>query len=279
MKIKVMIVDDQVILSEGIRSVIASSGDIDVIFTATVDDVTETVGASFIPRRTGTYKINYVATDYLGRTAKASYNLTVTASEHPIFGDTPTLPVAYISGTKYVIPALYADDYSSGEAKKVAATVKVTDGNGEKIYNAGEVFTPNAGEDNSLTLEFAAGGPPVTYTVPCVSVRAANKLLAAENYFTATDVVITKDDTGIILTTNGERGEAAFINSVLAETFNAELMFSNSDNVSEISVTLTDSQDKNVSATARLVRDGSSTRLITSGKNIYGKELEYDKRH
>ena len=244
------------------------SGDIDVIFTATVDDVTETVGASFIPRRTGTYKISYVATDYLGRTAKASYNLTVTASEHPIFGDTPTLPVAYISGTQYVIPALYADDYSSGEAKKVAATVKVTDGNGEKIYNAGEVFTPNAGEDNSLTLEFAAGGPPVTYIVPCVSVRAANKLLAAENYFTATDVVITKDDTGIILTTNGERGEAAFINSVLAETFNAELMFSNSDNVSEISVTLTDSQDKNVSATARLVRDGSSTRLITSGKNV-----------
>ena len=34
MKIKVMIVDDQVILSEGIRSVIASSGDIDVIAVA-----------------------------------------------------------------------------------------------------------------------------------------------------------------------------------------------------------------------------------------------------
>lgn len=34
MKIKVMIVDDQVILSEGIRSVLASSGDLDVIAVA-----------------------------------------------------------------------------------------------------------------------------------------------------------------------------------------------------------------------------------------------------
>lgn len=34
MKIKVMIVDDQVILSEGIRSVLASSDELDVIATA-----------------------------------------------------------------------------------------------------------------------------------------------------------------------------------------------------------------------------------------------------
>ena len=34
MKIKVMIVDDQAILSEGIRSVLASSDELDVIATA-----------------------------------------------------------------------------------------------------------------------------------------------------------------------------------------------------------------------------------------------------
>ena len=241
------------------------SGDIDVTLTATIGGVTETVGASFIPRKTGTYKIEYVATDYLGRTATASYDLTVTASGTPIFGDTPTLPVAYISGTKYVIPALYADDYGSGEAKKVAATVKVTDGNGEKNYNAGETFTPSAGESNSLTLEFTAGGASVTYTVPCVNVRAANKLLAAENYFVANGATVTKDDSGIIVTEEGKRGEAAFVNSVLSETFDAELSFPNLATLTEVDVTLTDSADKNVSATARLVRDGRNTRIITSG--------------
>lgn len=241
------------------------SGDIDVTVTATVGGVTETVGASFIPRRTGIYKINYVATDYLGRIATASYDLSVTASGTPIFGDTPVLPVAYISGSKYVIPALYADDYSGGEAKKVAATVKITDGNGSKTYNAGETFTPTAGENSLLTLEFAAGGASVTYTVPCVNVRAANKLLAAENYFVTDGLTVTKDDTGVIVTADGERGEASFINSVLAETFDAELTFPNLATLTEVDVTLTDAIDKNVSATARLVRDGNNTRIITSG--------------
>ena len=244
------------------------SGDIDVTFTATVGGVTETVGASFIPRRTGIYKINYVATDYLGRTATASYDLSVTASGTPIFGDTPTLPVAYISGTKYAIPALYADDYSSGEAKKVAATVKVTDGNGEKTYNAGETFTPNAGESGILTLEFAAGGATATYSVPCVNVKSANKLLAAENYFVANGSTVAKDDTGVTVTADGERGEASFINSVLAETFDAELTFPNLATLTEVDVTLTDALDKNVSATARLVRDGNNTRIITSGGEV-----------
>lgn len=244
------------------------SGDIDVTVTATVGGVTETVDASFIPKRTGIYKINYVATDYLGRTATASYDLSVTASGTPIFGDTPVLPVAYISGGKYVIPTLYADDYSGGEAKKVAATVKVTDGNGAKTYNAGETFTPIADANGLLTLEFAASGATVTYTVPCVNVRATNKLLAIENYFVTDGSVVTKDDTGVIVTADGERGEAAFINSVLAETFDAELAFQNFATLTEVDVTLTDSIDKNVSATVRLVRDGNNTRIITSGGEV-----------
>lgn len=241
------------------------SGNVSVTVTATVGGVTETVNDSFIPRRTGTYKINYVATDYLGRTATTSYDLIVSASDRPIFGDVPILPVAYISGTKYVIPTLYADDYSSGEAKKVAATVKVNDGNGEKSYNAGETFTPIANESGSLTLEFAAGDATVIYTVPCVNVRAANKLLAAENYFVADGSTVTKDDTGVIVTADGERGEAAFINSVLAETFDAELTFPNLATLTEVDVTLTDAFDKTVSATVRIVRDGNNTRIITSG--------------
>ena len=50
--------------------------------------------------------------------------------------------MAFISGSGYTLPELYADDYAGGKHKTVLADVKVKDANGEKIYKAGSRFIP-----------------------------------------------------------------------------------------------------------------------------------------
>ncbi len=242
------------------------SGKVNVAVMASVGGSEQVVYGAFTPKKTGNYTITYTATDYIGRTATASYTLAVTASDKPIFAEKPLLPAGYISGTKYVVPTLYADDYASGEAKRVAATVKVTDGNGEKTYNAGERFTPIAPTNETLTLEFIAGGASVVYTVPCVNTKNEKRMLAAEKFFLPENASVSKDDNGVTITANDESGKVTFINDVLAESFDLEFaIVKSAPEFNRLTVTLTDSLDSSIAATVALVRDNEYTRVITSG--------------
>ena len=68
------------------------------------DGSTQPITNTFIPDRSGNWRINYVATDYLGREVTASYIVAVSAHTEPIVQSTVSLPAGLIDGFTYNFP-------------------------------------------------------------------------------------------------------------------------------------------------------------------------------
>ena len=79
-------------------------------------------------------------------------------------------PQLFISAQAYTIPAVYANDYRSGELNRGLCDVEVRDANGTKTYKSGATFSPTvnqSGDKVSLTFKFA-GVSLKTIEIPTV---------------------------------------------------------------------------------------------------------------
>ena len=244
---------------------------------------TDISGDGFEPQKSGTYTIEYTATDYLDRTVTASYRLDVQNATEMKLKGAYTFPKALVAGLEYTIPACYAYDYTSGSLVNREMSLYITDKNGERKAE-NNTFIPNVNANgDTVKLSFKVDGYTLALEqdVP-VALAYVDEKLEMENYFLSKDVTAVAGGKGIAITAQAENASWLFANKLLAYDFNLELGANiEKSNFSALAITLTDSEDSNVSLTAKLryVKGGNTTlifgeneRVLSYGFKDYGNE-------
>lgn len=162
------------------------------------------INGGFRPETEGEYTVEFVATDYIGKTQSATLTVDATRGEKPIFVYSVNLPPVYINGGRYILPELYASDYTSGSLKHTLCDVKVVDANGEKIYKAGSDYIPavnNNGDFVEITYYSGSAVYPA-FNVPVIIGRTDNTVYMS-NYIYGKDIMVTTRDENNALYTTG----------------------------------------------------------------------------
>ena len=185
-------------------TVSGGSGKINIETAVIFDGERTVINGGFRPETEGEYTIEFVATDYIGKTQSATLTIDATRGEKPMFVDGVNLPPVYINGGKYILPELYANDYTSGNLKRVLCDVKVVDANGEKIYKAGNEYVPavaNNGDIAEITYYSGSAVYPA-FHVPVIIGRTDNTVHMS-NYIYGKDITVTTRDENNALYTTG----------------------------------------------------------------------------
>lgn len=241
----------------------SKSGDADVVITAVLGNETFTVGKDgFRPEKEGTYRITYTATDYIGQTGTASYDITVNMGDKPVFITEPVLPKMLVEGCDYTIPEANAIDYRNGSPVSKKATVTVTDKNGTRTVTDGKINVAVADNLDIATVVYECEGASLTYNLPVIKAMIEENgrpRLHIENYLSGSGFTTEKTDDGLILTATDANGGFTFGNRLVAENCAIELKgMAGTSNFDAIAVTFSDAEDDSKAVTARLIR--------TSGK-------------
>ena len=227
---------------------------------------------SFIAEKEGAWSIVYVATDAVGQTATVSYNFTGVKGNKPIFVEQPILPPVYISGSSYLVPTAYANDYTTGEIVKQLATVRVTDANGTKTYRAGESFIPTVVNDKeNITLEFISGESILTKQIPVVLVwvNDGRPRLYMERYLYGENFTVEKHTTDITVEAKSANANWTFANALIAEGFTSRIDAEpTADNFNGLKFTFRDSLDKTSVLEFSILKYGKLSKLCVNDKEI-----------
>ena len=247
------------------------SGNATVAVTATMDGETISVtGGSFRPEKAGTYRITFTATDYIGQTGTASYDLTANMGDKPVFVTAPVLPKMLVEGCDYTLPEATAIDYRSGSPVGKKATVTVTDKNGTRAAVGGKI---NVAADNNLdtaTVVYECEGASLTYELPIIKAMIEENgrpRLHAENYLVGSGFTTEKTDDSFILTATENNGGFTFGNRLVAENSAIELRgVAAASNFDAIEVTFADAEDEGKAVTARLIRTTGKADVTLCGQ-------------
>lgn len=233
----------------------------------------------FRPENAGEYTVEYTATDYIGKTATVSFKFNATAGDKPVFIDGVTLPPVYISGGKYALPVLYANDYSSGRLNRVLCDVKVSDANGVKTYRAGDEFAPTVDSSgDKIEITYVAGNAEYdTISVPVIIGKNGNSVLMS-NYIYGEDIIAdVRDDngdlysSGIAVTPKAGKNKAGwtFANAQVAEGVSFALTtIAGKSDFDKFGFTFVDYADGNRSVTITVEVKARAV-VVTHGGNSY----------
>ncbi|MBQ9782590.1 MAG: hypothetical protein IJW26_05380 [Clostridia bacterium] len=264
--------------------IIGGSGDAVVTVTAVCGDTAIAIlDGSFTPEKSGVWKIEYSATDYSGITVETSYDVAVENGDKPIFVEEPILPKYLVEGIEYEVPAVYANDYSTGVKQVLLAKMTVSDANGEKTYNSGEVFIPAVTESKpSVDLTFKVGSATLKKPIPVVSPiedRNGRKYVHIEKMFVTKNAVTSRDKTGLTLLAEQD-GDLSwlFANAVVADNATLKVKgIKGKSRYSGLKVTFTDYADSSISVSMYIanvvngyatVKFGDVERKINKGLDL-----------
>ncbi len=189
------------------------------------------INGGFRPETEGEYTIEFVATDYIGKTQSATLIVEAKRGDKPVFVDSVNLPPVYINGGRYILPELYANDYTSGSLKRALCDVKVVDANGEKIYKAGSEYIPavNSNGDIAEITYYSGSAVYPAFNVPVIIGRTDNTVHMS-NYIYGKDITVTTRDENNALYTTGL--------AVIPSLGNSSWIFANALLKNEASVTV-----------------------------------------
>ena len=259
-------------------TVVGGSGKYTVEITASLGDETYAITDGFRPEVAGKWTVTYTVTDYIGKVVTTSYEVNAVAGSIPRFIDQVVLPQIYISGSEYVLPVLYANDYSSGKLERKLASVSVEDKNGTKTYQAGDSFIPEVAENGDIVklTYFYGEAKTETIAVPAILARSGNKVLM-QNYFYGEGFSLTtvdengKNYTRGIKVTATEKGDNAwtFANPQLKDAVALRIQgIADKASYGALTLTLTDAEDPSLSITLTAsVKKGAT--VLTSYQDSY----------
>ena len=278
-------------------TVSGGSGNTTLTYTLSKGSLTQPIeGDTFSLESAGEWTLTCTAVDYVGNTAVAIYKLNGIVSGDPILVDTPKLPVAYISGSAYTLPMLYAYDYTSGEKVEKVCDVCVEYNGRTANYQAGSTFTPTVNNHKDMMkITYTCDGTALYETevpvlvvfekerIPGASERYRDvvnveKYFYTEDAFTLTNQYALSNVSGLLITANEGTDSAAlaFVNAQMANTFSLEMLtVPNAAKFSKLRLTLTDSEDSNISVMATLTKDDGQT-LLTVGETSLSLLLDLD---
>ncbi len=236
-----------------------------------VEEIEATNG--FIPEKEDVWTIKAVATDYIGNTASASYEITASRSDLPILTDNVVLQKIYVSGAAYVLPVAYVKDYSSGVRENKLCDVEIEDANGKNTYKAGDKFTPKVtGDYGEIKVSYKYNGTTfTTETIPAIRPYTDGMSLRADNYFYGEGLVKTATADGMSIKTPQKTDKASFLfaNTLIAEDFSIAIRsIATRTNFDEIRITLTDAENYDASATVRFINGGDYVMFVVGDSSL-----------
>ncbi len=256
------------------------NGDVTVTVTATKGQTVLTVPANGLRMdETGTYTVTYTVTDYLGQTNSDSYTLEVTIPDAPIFVDAPDFPKYLISGSSYVLPQLYANDYSSGSLERKPASAVISDDKGDTQIPAGGSFVPTVSQTGkAVTVTYQCGNASYEVQVPVIVAWELDNnrpRLQIQNYFYSAnrEIELDKKTNGITVTALTANAGWTFANSFVAEQFEISLRgIADVDQYDAIRIVMEDSRNPGQQVEARLIHRGLKNAELQLGDMIVGMD-------
>lgn len=247
----------------------------DVKITASFGEETYEVTDSFIPEKAGDWKITYTVTDYLGRVGTATHTVTAKKTNVAKISGQLVLPKILLSDQTYVLPTLYAKDYSTGVGESKLCSVVVTDKNGAKTYTAGDSFTPSVAKNgDKVTISYQYNGQELDKKELPTIIAVEKAKVSGKNYFYGENITTSyKDaegkflDDGVMITVK-EKAESAgwmFATQQIAEDLTIEFQGDKArTNFSALKVTLIDVLDDSLQVSLTISAKESGATL-TSG--------------
>ena len=89
---------------------------------------------------------------YMRKKSEKSFEIQVKANPLPVFVDEIELPDVFVSGSEYIFPQYYANDYSGENMVRKETYAEITDSDGMTLVHAGDTFTPTV-EKNGETVK------------------------------------------------------------------------------------------------------------------------------
>lgn len=273
------------------------SGENSVSYTLTKGNaICEITNGKFILEESGVWTITCKATDFVGNTTIATVDIEGVASNNPIITEEPELPIAYISGSSYTLPTLYAIDYFSGEKQEFLCDVAIEYKGQTVNYKAGDSFVPTVeNHKDSVKITYSCNGTKLYETeIPVFIVFSKEKIsgntdryrevVDVVKYFYAKEGVTFTDDyllngiSGIKITADGtsENVKTTFANPQMAETLSLDfLSVPIYSKFSKMNVVLVDSLNADISVKVSLIKDDGQT-TVKVGDTTITLLLDFD---
>lgn len=246
---------------------------IDVVVADAQGNACAVENGAFVPQNAGVYTVTYTVTDHIGNKATAKHTVTVTAKNTAVFEGEPRLPAAFVDGMTYTLPTVYAIDYTSGTAERVAATVSVVC-NGTPLEATDGKFIPRAlsSGDKATVTYTVAHAEPLNYEIPVMRVKEEieegffgydiTQHFVAENMTvtaTAPDPNDRNDKThhGVTLEATAVNAWGEYVLPLVAGVFDVELEVSNAENAKRVDLYLSDWLDPTQCVKVSLCRGNS----------------------
>lgn len=237
----------------------------------------------------GSFTLDYEVSDYNGCSKKKQIAVTVNAAQKPLFTYSPELPMRMIKGGKYSVPALYAEDYSSGSLQTVEAVAQVYVNNSVATLENG-YFTVTGG--SKVKIVYTATDAlkrtnTVEYSIPVVDTGLKGNLDLTKYFLTENGEVVTSGQ-ALSFKASGADASATFIRELNGRLF--ELTFamkSGQTGYSSVEIVLTDTADSEKQVKIAITSDGGSAAVSINGSkavktsyafsgNVTNYEMELD---
>ncbi len=218
----------------------------------------------FTPVYAGVYSIEYIYSDYV-ETKTFSYDITVNASDKPVFFADAVVPRYFIKNCTYYIPDYYAYDYSNGLSELKADIFVSVDG-AEPYRLSGNSVTVEA--ENTLDIIYKAGATEKTYNAKVVDTNYGEpgKVKFTE-YLQGSAFIATANIDNIAYSTDASKATGGvaslgLVNSVYVNVFNAEFTVSE-DFFESVSLILTADNDRNKKIVIKYTKNDLGTTDVT----------------
>lgn len=226
---------------------------------------------SLMPLCEGKYQVIISVKDYIGKTAKYSYDIIVEISELPILNEEIILSNYYINGLTYYLPSYEAIDYTNPTSPiNIKPVVTTIDANGERVLNADLKYIPKVVNKNDTVQIIYTFTSKQGKKLQIVNdILAVNPLLENGDidktaYFIVegqADIITHSDKIEYVFSSNIS---LEFTKALLANNFSTVFSVNKSNvNMESIILTLTDSKDAAKSVRIEVIRQaGKSSSLL-----------------
>lgn len=272
-------------------------GNASVTYTVSNGKTTaEIVDGTFRLEQAGNWSVICKAVDYVGNEAEKAYVIKGVYSGKPVVIEEPKAPTAYVSGSEYTIPTLYAYDYASGVKVQKTCDVRVEYDGKSATYKAGEKFTPIVSNhlDAVKMVYLSDGAVVLEREVPVAVVFDKERIPGAteryrdivkvEKYFYTQDGLSFENKYAlgewnglkISATQAQESAKTTFINPLLANGFSLDfLTVPDESKFTSLIVTLTDSMDSRISIKVTLTK-GEGQTALSVGDAVLTLNMDFD---
>lgn len=220
----------------------------------------------FLFEKEGTYVLEIVFEDYLGRQKLLTYDIEASISEAPVVYDV-NLHSVMLSGYTYVLPDFFATDYSAGTVTEPQKKIEVVYGGKVITLENDRVFVPQV-ENNGdmITVRYIAqnaGGKSTvkSYDVVVLKPSDAENTIDMSKYFALKGISeVNKTAEYVEYVTESAGAELIFANVLVANNLSMEIYVPAAyNNFSGFTVTFADSKDKTISLSASIIKNSSSS--------------------